>query len=128
MTSLDDITQTQQAIPTIPIIPELPINLSLTLKRHHRYNLNDIEHMATFTCKTSKHLVEVDWYKDEKHLRPSGKYEIRHIGREHYLTVHDLCKPDYGDYVVEIGTPRVLALAAQMGLFTLFVFNILSFN
>lgn len=89
-----------------PLLPELPINVALNLKRHEREWFDHVEQMATFVCKTSKSAVEVTWYKDKEELKAGSKYELRHIGREHIMTVHELCMSDYGDYVVAIRSLR----------------------
>lgn len=68
-----------------------------------------MEQLATFTCKTSKSNVEVTWYKDHQEVKPNDKYELRHLGREHNLTVHDLCMSDFGDYAVSIRSLKMFA-------------------
>lgn len=92
--------------PWQPLLPELPINVSLKLKRHHEEHNGTIEQMATFICITSKSSVVVEWYKDRRELRPSRKYELRQSGLEHTLTVHNLCRADFGDYAVSIRSIR----------------------
>ena len=101
-----------------PLIPELPINVSLNLTRREREWFDHVECMATFVCKTSKSAVEVTWFKDKEELKAGSKYELRHIGREHILTVHELCKNDYGDYVVTIRSLRKMPDACiKIGLY-----------
>ncbi|WAR10976.1 TITIN-like protein, partial [Mya arenaria] len=93
-------------------LEELPINVSLSVKRHKRQRIDYVEQLATFICKTSKSLVEVLWYKDKEELKVGRKYEIYRLGREHTLTVHELCMSDYGDYVVTIRSLRRLPHAS----------------
>lgn len=103
-----------------PLLPELPINVALNLKRHEREWFDHVEQMATFVCKTSKSAVEVTWYKDKEELKAGSKYELRHIGREHIMTVHELCMSDYGDYVVAIRSLRKMPHApVAVGLYNI---------
>lgn len=103
------------------LLPELPINVSLNLTRHQREWFDHVESMATFHCKTSKSAVEVTWFKDKEELKAGSKYELRHIGREHLLTVHELCMSDYGDYVVTIRSLRKMPDALRhTGLYAMF--------
>lgn len=55
---------------------------------------------------TSKTAIEVTWSKDKDVIESSSKYELHDLGREHRLTVHDLCMSDYGDYAVSIRSLR----------------------
>ena len=98
-----------------PLLPEIPINLSLRLKRHH----SGSEALATFTCITSKLSVGVFWYKDGNELLSCRKYELHEVGHHHYLTIHDLCMSDFGDYVVVIGSRRSMMHPTLEGLFIL---------
>ncbi|ESO99765.1 hypothetical protein LOTGIDRAFT_141556, partial [Lottia gigantea] len=84
-------------------VQEIPIKLHLTLKRF----TTSIETQAVFTCNVSKSNMRVSWFKDEEELKASRKYEMTDYGSVHKLILHQLSAPDYGDYVVVIGSKRM---------------------
>ena len=107
-------------------LPEVPINLSLNLKRHSTAT----EKMATFTCITSKPHLQVTWFKDSMVIFPCRKYVVVQEGCQHTLTIRSLGRPDYGEYVVVVGKHHRMGGARKEGLleYTFFYIFYLHFD
>jgi hypothetical protein len=79
-----------------------------------RFTVED-ESVAAFVCSLSKIDLRVSWYRGERKLLPSSKYEILEQGKTHKLIVHELCQDDYDDYVVVIGSRRMTGCLLREG-------------
>lgn len=92
-------------------LAELPLNLSLSVKRF----TVDSESLAVFICNVSKVDLRVSWYRGDRKLHPSFKYEILNEGCMHKLVVHRLNIEDYDDYIVVIGSRRLTGITLKEG-------------
>lgn len=99
------------SMPTNVCLAELPLNLNLSVKRF----TVDTQSVAAFICTVSKVNLRVSWYRGDKKLYPSNKYEIVDDGCTHKLIVHELSVEDYDDYVVVIGSRRMTGCMLREG-------------
>ena len=99
------------SMPTNVCLAELPLNLNLSVKRF----TVDTQSVAAFICTVSKVNLRVSWYRGDKKLYPSRKYEIVDDGCTHKLIVHELSVEDYDDYVVVIGSRRMTGCMLREG-------------
>uniref|UniRef100_A0A674IST3 Ig-like domain-containing protein n=1 Tax=Terrapene triunguis TaxID=2587831 RepID=A0A674IST3_9SAUR len=64
---------------------------------------------ATLHCELTKAVDSVEWMKDQKVLKPSGKYRMRQEGRFAELIIQDLDLADAGDYTCVCGNQKTTA-------------------
>ncbi|XP_074841400.1 obscurin isoform X2 [Carettochelys insculpta] len=64
---------------------------------------------ATLHCELTKAVDSVEWMKDQKLLKPSGKYRMRQEGRFAELIIQDLTLADAGDYTCVCGDQKTTA-------------------
>ncbi|XP_041899175.1 obscurin isoform X8 [Corvus kubaryi] len=70
-------------------------------------------------CELSK-AAPVEWRKDQRILKPSGKYKMRQEGPKAELVIHEIAEEDAGDYTCVCGehqTTAVLTVQAVPPLF-----------
>lgn len=63
--------------------------------------LTSIPEKVTFSCELSQELLITetpDWYKNDKPIRKSDKYEIKSKGTKHELIIHDVDGKSLGNY------------------------------
>lgn len=99
------------SVPTNLCLAELPLNLNLSVKRF----TVDSQSVAAFICTVSKVDLRVSWYRGDKKLYPSCKYEIVDEACTHKLIVHELSVDDYDDYIVVIGSRRMTGCMLREG-------------
>ncbi|XP_025067419.1 obscurin isoform X18 [Alligator sinensis] len=75
---------------------------------------------ATLQCELTKAVDSVEWTKDDKVLKPSGKYRMRQEGRFAELIIQDLDLKDAGNYTCVCGGQKTTAALTVNALPTLF--------
>ena len=55
---------------------------------------------VTFECEISKMDLTVEWYKGDKLLRKSEKYDMKSVGGVYSLTIHEATGEDVSDYSI----------------------------
>lgn len=80
---------------------------------------------ATLQCELTKAVDSVEWTKDDKVLKPSGKYRMRQEGRFAELIIQDLDLKDAGNYTCVCGGQKTTAALTVNGkLYNLHLFHI----
>ncbi|XP_068862349.1 obscurin isoform X12 [Aphelocoma coerulescens] len=59
-------------------------------------------------CELSK-AAPVEWWKDQRILKPSGKYKMRQEGPKAELVIHEIAEEDAGDYTCVCGEHQTTA-------------------
>ena len=59
---------------------------------------NKIADTVTFECELSLDDAALDWYKGDRVIKNSDKYEIVAKGAVHRLTINDVDSKDAGEY------------------------------
>lgn len=65
-------------------------------------------------CELSK-AAPVEWRKDQRILRPSGKYKMRQEGPKAELVIHEIAEKDAGDYTCVCGEHQTTAALTVQG-------------
>lgn len=58
----------------------------------------------------------MQWRKGRVTLRPGGKYEMKHIGCEVQLRIHDVSPQDQGDYMCSADSQQTTAFVQVKGI------------
>ncbi|XP_038654386.1 obscurin isoform X3 [Scyliorhinus canicula] len=61
------------------------------------------------SCETSKTDSSVKWFKEDKRIRKSNKYEISQQGTVNKLIIHQATTKDCGEYTCKTGTSKTTA-------------------
>uniref|UniRef100_A0A8U7MP75 Obscurin, cytoskeletal calmodulin and titin-interacting RhoGEF n=1 Tax=Corvus moneduloides TaxID=1196302 RepID=A0A8U7MP75_CORMO len=65
-------------------------------------------------CELSK-AAPVEWRKDQRILKPSGKYKMRQEGPKAELVIHEIAEEDAGDYTCVCGEHQTTAVLTVQG-------------
>lgn len=65
-------------------------------------------------CELSK-AAPVEWWKDQRILKPSGKYKMRQEGPKAELVIHEIAEEDAGDYTCVCGEHQTTAALTVQG-------------
>uniref|UniRef100_A0A3B3YH47 Ig-like domain-containing protein n=1 Tax=Poecilia mexicana TaxID=48701 RepID=A0A3B3YH47_9TELE len=78
-----------------------------------RIDLQAIQNMfITFFCFVSQEAAEVQWMRQGILIHPGAKYTLKHRGRSHSLTIHQVAAADRGAYSCETLHDRTQAQLA----------------
>ena len=72
---------------------------------------------VTFECELSKDGLKVEWYKGDKKLRRSDRYNMSSVGKVYKLTIDNVDSEDVGAYSVEfekLSSSAKLALEGKL--------------
>lgn len=69
---------------------------------------------VTLHCELTK-AAPVEWKKDQRILKASGKYNMRQEGTKAELVIHGLAEEDAGDYTCVCGEHQTTAVLTVQG-------------
>lgn len=69
---------------------------------------------VSLLCELSK-AAPVEWQKDQRILKPSGKYKMRQEGLKAELVIHEIAEEDAGDYTCVCGEHQTTAVLTVQG-------------
>lgn len=69
---------------------------------------------VSLLCELSK-AAPVEWQKDQRILKPSGKYKMRQEGLKAELVIHEIAEEDAGDYTCVCGEHQTTAALTVKG-------------
>ena len=65
-------------------------------------DLNDLGLEATFDCEVSKSDLKAEWFKGDKPIKRSEKYNITSKNGQHSLTISDCQVDDVASYTIKL--------------------------
>ncbi|XP_074642623.1 twitchin-like [Tubulanus polymorphus] len=64
--------------------------------------VKEIPCTVKFECEISKAGLEVQWFKNDKPIKPNNKYKIENVGTTYRLIINDISDEDDADYSIKI--------------------------